>query len=388
MPRPPHVAASTETLSTRVFSQLAARARAKTERGERVFPLHVGDTYMEPPAAARAETQLTADHPGLHKYAPVQGEPALLDAIQRRLERLGHPVARERLQVVSGATSGLSVIAEALLDPGDEVLLPAPFWPLIRGILAKRGATPVQVPVWHEAGIDVEAALEAAVTERTVALYVNTPHNPTGRMLSDTQVEAMVRVAARHDLWLIADEAYQDLWFGEAAPTPIWAHPEVADRYVACHTLSKSYGLAGARVGYVHGGGAAMPAVQGVQTFSTYCAPRPMQLGAVHALDEGDAFLAARRAEVGAMGRRAAELLGLEPPAGGTFLFFDAAPYLREGETDAMPFLERALDHGVLLTPGASCGERFGRWVRLCFTTLDPETFDAALEALAPVLAK
>src|SRR5690606_27392437 len=124
------------------------------------------------------------------------------------------------------------------------------------------------------------------ITPRTVALYVNSPHNPTGRILPPAVVDAMVRVARRHGLWLVVDEAYQDLYFGEA-PVPIWSRDDVQEIYVASHTLSKSYGLAGARIGYLHGAPAAMGAIAAVQAFSTYCAARPMQLGAARVLDEG-----------------------------------------------------------------------------------------------------
>jgi len=384
MPRPPATARTSETLSSRVFSGLAAKAKAMRAAGRAVHALSVGDTYREPPEAGRIDTKAYAD---LFKYSPVQGEPVLLEAIARRLERLGSPVPVERLQVMSGATAGLSVVASALFDPGDEVLLPAPFWPLIRGILAGRGAVPVQIPLFDRlASIDVEATFEAAVTERTAAVYVNTPHNPTSKVLPAEVVDAILRVAKRHDLWVLTDEAYQDLWLGDAPPRPVWTHPDAADRYVSCHTLSKSYGLAGARVGYTHGTEAAMRAIVGVQTFTTYCAPRPMQRAAAHVLDAGDEWLAARREEYGRMGRLAAEALGVAAPAGGTFLLFDATPHMRDGEMDAMPFLERCLEAGVLLTPGASCGEDYGSWVRLCFTGLPEDELVAALEKLRTVL--
>ncbi len=387
MPRHPHVSSTTETLSSRVFSELAAKAARLRREGRRLYDLSVGDTYREPLMAARAEAQTTAEHPHLHTYAPPRGVPELLDAVSERLSSLGGEVPPERIQIMSGATSGLSVVCETILDPGDEVLLPAPFWPLIRGIIASRGATAVQIPFYDRLErIDVREVLEAAITERTVALYVNTPHNPTGRVLSPAVVDAMVEVARAHDLWLITDEAYQDLCFAER-PRPIWARPEVQDRVIACHTLSKSYGLAGARVGYTHGPEAVMKAIRGVQTFSTYCAPKPMQLGAARALKEGDAWVEQARSAYAEAGRLAAEALGIDAPQGGTFLFFDATPYLRDGEDDAMGLLDRCLDRGVLLTPGVSCGVDYARWVRLCFTSVPRPELEAALEALGPVLS-
>lgn len=393
MPRFPNTARSAGGLSDRVFSRLAARAK---DHPGPIFPLHVGDTWMEPLAAARAEAQRTADHPRLHNYAPVQGEPALLDAIEAHVKRRGEClVDRECLQVTSGATAGLSVVAEALLDPDDEVLLPSPFWPLIRGILQKRGAHPIEVPFFDRlddpaldgGGFDVEAVLEAAVTEKTVAIYVNTPHNPTGRVLSDGDVAAIARVAERHDLWILADEVYEELYFRGMPPKPVWARADYETRTVAVHSLSKAYGLAGARVGWAHGPHEAMVAVRGVQTFSTYCAPRPMQLGAAKALTEGAEWLSEARRSYEDAADRTARTLGVRKPDGGTFVFFDVSAHLRDGE-DTIGLLERCLDAGVLLTPGAASGKDYASWVRLCFTTVPPDELQEALDRIRPILGR
>ena len=388
MPRFPNTASSTGTLSDRVFSRLAARAK---EHAGKIYPLHVGDTWMEPLEAARAEAQRTAEHPRLHNYAPVRGEPALLDAIEAHLRRRGDClVDRDCVQVTSGATAGLSVVAEALLDPGDEVLLPAPFWPLIRGIIAKRGAAAVQVPffdrIWDE-DFDADAALEAAVTERTAAVYVNTPHNPTGAMLPDDVVAAIARVAERHDLWIFSDEVYEELYFGAQPPTPVWARADYQRRTVAVHSMSKAYGLAGARVGWAHGPHEAMGAIRGVQTFATYCAPRPMQLGAARALREGGEWLAEARRSYEDAAERTARTLGLRKPQGGTFVFFDVRDRRREGE-ETLALLERCLDAGVLLTPGEASGADYEGWVRLCFTSVPPAELQEALDRLAPILSQ
>ncbi len=386
MPRPPHSSAATASLSDRVYGALLDEAK---RRPPPVHFLNVGDTYLEPMPGARAEAQRAADHPRLHNYAAVQGEAALLDAVVARLERVhGAKLERENLQIMSGATGGFTVVATALLEPGDEVVLLSPFWPLIRGIVASRSATAVELPLYtrlDEPGFDVEAALEAVITPRTVAVYVNTPNNPTGRVLADDVVGAIARVVNRHNLWLWCDEAYEELWYGAARPSAIWARADLRERAVACHTLSKSYALAGARLGFTHGPASVMPAIRGAQTFLTYCAPRPLQFGGAHALAEGDAWLESTRRLYAVASRRAAEALRLPPPEGGTFLFFDARSLFRDGE-DIHGFLARCLDAGVLLTPGAASGRDFESWVRLCYTAVAPGELDDALERLAKVV--
>ncbi len=386
MPRFPHSAAFAAGFSDDVFapSQLGSPA-------EQVYPLHVGDTYLEPLAEAQAEAQHTAERPRLHNYAPVQGEPELLAAIQRKLlRRSGVEVERACIQVMAGATAAMGVIANALLMPGDEVLVPAPFWPLIRGAVKLRGAVCVEVPLFtrlREPGFDPIAELAARIGPRTVALYVNSPHNPTGETLDEGVVAGMIALAQEHDLWLLADEVYEDLWFGAEPPRSIWARPEARERTIATHSVSKAYGLAGARVGYTHGPAPIMSVIRGIQTFFTYCAPRPMQLGAARALDLGDAWLAQARALYRDAALRAAQVLGVAPPSGGTFLFFDTRPHRLPGE-DGQAFLQRCLAAGVMLTPGSAAGQDYQDWARLCFTSVPPDQLERALSRLRSVLAR
>ena len=387
MPRFPNVSKHAHSVSARVYSNLEQRALAKNEA---IYRLHVGDTYRDPVAAARAENQLSAEHPGLHKYAPVHGEPSLIEAFIAYVEaRHDETLNPDLVQVMSGATAGLSVVCQVLLEPGDEVLLPSPFWPLSRGIIATKGAVPVQVPFYtrlDEPGFDAEAALESAVTDRTVALYVNTPNNPSGRVLPDATVDAMMRVATRHGLWVLCDEAYEEIYFDREPPDAVWKRRGIRDRAIAFHTLSKTYGFAGARVGFTHGPEGVMAAIRGMQTFQTYCAPRPMQFGAVGALQQGGTWVEESRSLYREAGYQAADALGVPRPEGGTFLFIDVSAQLGPGQEDCSAFLERCADAGVLLTPGRSCGADYPKWVRLCFTSVPPDQLAAALEKLKPLV--
>jgi len=389
MPNYPHAAETTGGLKSYVFTALRKRIQ---EHPGPLFRLHIGDTYLDPVVSAQCENLRTGELDGLHRYAPVQGMPELLDAIERKVtRRTGLTVPRDAIQVTAGATAGLSVTCQALLDVGDEVLLPAPFWPLSSGIVAARGARAVQIPFYDrlgDPGFDVEATLEAAVTPATSAIYLNSPNNPTGQIISDTALDAIGRVAARHDLWVFSDEVYEDIWLGESSHVPLWTRGDFIDRTVSIHSMSKGYGLAGARVGYVHGPEEAMSAVRAVQTFHSYCAAKPMQISAGRALDQGDDWLADARQRYTAAGKLAADALGLTLPAGGTFLFFDAAPWLAPEDEDVTPLLHRCLDAGVVVTPGGASGDDYRRWLRVCFTCVEPEELKAGLALLGEVLGR
>ena len=383
MPRHPYLAASATGLSDRIFSRLAASARSLDRT---IYPLHIGDTFLPPPQCVARELRRAAQLDDSCRYSPPRGEPLLLEAIATHLrERSGRNVDVGNIQVTLGATGGLSVVTESLLDPGDEVLLLSPFWPLIRGIIRKRGARAIEIPFFTEIDtptFDAEALIGSQVTARTAAIYLNSPHNPTGRILSDDVLAAIARVAAHHNLWILCDEVYEDLFFTSSAHVPPWSRRDFAEQAIAVHSFSKAYGMAGARVGFVHGPATAMKAIRGVQTFATYCAPKAMQFAAAATLREGQPWLKAAKAEYLATGTLAAKTLNLEPPQGGTFLFWRVAPYLRADESTP-DFLERCFRNtGVLLTPGASSGEAYGDWVRLCFTAVCPEETKTAVELL------
>jgi N-succinyldiaminopimelate aminotransferase len=382
MPRYPLSAPSAQSLSDGVFGRLV---RLSSGQNTRIYPLHVGDTYLEPMLLARAESQSSGARARLHNYAPVQGEPELLQAIIRKVERRsGVTLDVENVQVMAGATAAMGIICNALLEIGDEVILPAPFWPLMRGAIKSRGGTPVEVPLFSrltDPDFDPVGAIERAITPRSCAIYLNSPHNPTGAVLSQRVLDGIGELAVRHNLWILSDDVYEDVYFGPRAPESLFTNKTFAMRTIATHSLSKAYGLAGARVGFTHGPSEIMQVIRGVQTFYSYCAPRPMQFGAAAALDQGDEWLAEMRTTYARAGRAAAEALDLPAPEGGTFLFFDVQRFMRPGET-LVNVLERCLAAGVMLTPGTACGSGYSSWARLCFTAVPEPELREALKLL------
>jgi aspartate/methionine/tyrosine aminotransferase len=383
MPRHPHFSPSVQEISDSVYSGLAHRLA--TFQGE-VFPLHVGDTWMEPPVGCRMEDLRVAEHPGMHRYAPPQGMPALLDAIVERVRaRTGVPTERDDVLVATGATGALGAVAGAIVAPGDEVLLLAPHWPLITGIVRSFGGVPVDVPVLGAAD-SPETAVEAVrerLTGRTIALYLNTPSNPAGTLIPRAWIAALVEWAARENLWILADEVYEDyVYEGEHTYT----RPFAPERTFAAHSFSKAYGMAGNRCGYVVGPAAAVRELRKIGMHSFYSTPTASQLAALRVLGgAGDAWVAQAREQYRATGAKVAARLGLPAPLGSTFLFFDVAPFLDGSGLGG--FLERCVDRGLFLAPGPSFGP-YPTHVRLCFTAVPPDAVERGVEALAPLMGR
>ena len=185
-----------------VFAPVAGRL---AELRTFVCPLHVGDTWLQPFAGSRMQDLLEAEHPDLHRYSETQGLPVLVSALVEKV-RARNQIACEPggVLVTAGATGALGAAVGMCSAPGEEVLVLAPFWPLIRGIVQAFRATPVEVPFYDR--VDSAEAAVAAVRERmtdkSVALYVSTPSNPTGRVLPAAWLEALAELARSEGLWL------------------------------------------------------------------------------------------------------------------------------------------------------------------------------------------
>jgi aspartate/methionine/tyrosine aminotransferase len=279
VPRPPALSTAARELRESIFSRLAGRLASHPDP----VPLHLGDTYLSPPPSALA----LEPHRSLCYGAP-PGEASLLAALVRKLATKNALVVEPaQLQVTCGATQALSAAARAVLDEGDEVIVPSPHWPLINGILTNAGARPVEVELsqrlYADPSLDPAAVLAAAITPRTAAIYVTTPNNPDGKVLTRAQLEPIARLAIEHDLWVFADEVYEDLVF-DGEHVSIATLPGMAARTFSCFSLSKSLALAGYRLGYLVGPPDAMRAARKIVNHTVYNVPDVLQLAAARLL--------------------------------------------------------------------------------------------------------
>jgi len=233
----------------------------------------------------------------------------------------------------------------------------------------------VEVPFYDRVGSadDAVEAVRERISERSVALYVSSPSNPTGRVLPGEWLAALAELARSEDLWLLSDEVYEDYVY---RGRHVSLAPFAPERTVTAFSFSKAYGMAGNRVGYLAAPPELAAQARKLSTHTAYHAPTAGQVAALRALERGDAWVAEARELYRDAGERCAATLGLPPPEGSTFLFVDARPILDERGLDG--FLEDCFEDGVLVAPGGSSGVDYAEWVRVCYTAVPP---DAAAEA-------
>lgn len=250
-------------LSTRVgaiaeSATLAVDAKAKALKaaGEPVIGFGAGEPDFPTPANIVEAAVEACRDPRNHRYSPAAGLPELREAVAAKTERdSGYTVAPSQVVITNGGKQALYETCEALLNPGDEVLLPAPYWTTYPEPVALCGATPVVIPtgVRSEFKVSIDQ-LEAAFTAQTKALIFVSPSNPSGAVYSPAEVEAIGRWALDKGIWVITDEIYEHLTYGEHTFSSMPALvPELADRCVVLNGVAKSYAMTGWRVGWLIG---------------------------------------------------------------------------------------------------------------------------------------
>jgi aspartate/methionine/tyrosine aminotransferase len=230
---------------------------------------------------------------------------------------------------------------------------------------------PLTQQLYLDEKVDPAELLARAATDRTRAVYIISPNNPDGKVLTRDHLSSIARFVTERDLWVISDEVYADYTYGERAFS-LASLPGMADRTLTAYSFSKSHALAGARIGYVIGPTSVVAAARKVSVHTAFNVPVAMQLVALAALRDGDDWIREAREEYRhARDETARALEGsgarLAVPDGGVYLFVDFADVLAGRPIKAL--LERAIEHGVLLAPGESCGLAHADSARLCFTS-------------------
>lgn len=264
-----------------------ARAKALKAAGRPVIGFGAGEPDFPTPDYIVEAAVRAAHDPANHRYSPAAGLPVLREAIAAKtLRDSGYEVRPADVLVTNGGKQAVFQAFAAVLDPGDEVLLPAPYWTTYPEAIALTGARPVEVVAGVDQGylVTVEQ-LEAARTPQTKALLFNSPSNPTGAVYTPEQTAEIGRWALEHGIWVITDEIYEHLTYDDAVFTPIVrAVPELADTTIVLNGVAKTYAMTGWRVGWMIGPSDVIKAATNLQSHLTSNVANVSQVAAVAAL--------------------------------------------------------------------------------------------------------
>ncbi len=396
-PRPAPSISPAERLSERARAlrpsltlEIAARAKQLKANGRDICSLSAGEPDFETPEFIRraAADALAA---GLTRYGPAAGEPALRQAIAAKTSREnGRPTTAAEVLVTNGGKQALYNLFQVLLQSGDEVLLPAPFWLSYPEIARLAGATVVELASGAERGFRLSAEqLEAAITPASRLLVLNSPGNPTGTVLNRNELEAIAAVLRRHpQVAVVCDEIYEFLVApGHEHHSLAGLAPDLADRVFIVNGCAKGWAMTGWRVGWLVGPQPVIQAAAALQSQSTSNVCTFAQYGAVAAVNGSRDCVQAMAAEFSRRrrqlsdGLRAIEGITLQPPEGAFYAF----PDLSHSGLDSMQLSNQLLDQvGLAVVPGAAFGN--DHCIRLSCAA-SPATIEDGLERLRRFLA-
>lgn len=366
-----------------------AEARRMKAAGKPIIELTIGEPDVPPDPALLAEA-VRAMHAGRYRYSNGRGEPSVVAALVRKYRQRREDVTEENVLCFPGTQTALFAVMLGLVEAGDAVLVGDPLYATYEGVIRSAGAERVAVPLRPENGFHMTAAdLEAAITPACRALLLNTPHNPTGAVLSAREIAEIGAVCRRHDLWIVCDEVYEQLVFDAAFASP-FDNPDLAERTVVVSSISKSHAAPGFRSGWAIGPAefcARLLSVSetmlfGVQPFiadmTAYALDNPISTAAT--MRERYRARAARFTKAFS---RAPGLVPL-PPEAGMFIVVDVSDTGMSGEDFAWALLR---EEGVAVMPGSSFGEGAAGFVRLSLTVPDDD-IDEACRRIAALAAR
>ncbi len=363
------------------------------------FRLDQGDVSFDAPETVKRAMRQAIDDNHSH-YVQTTGIPPLLDLLVTKLRTVNRiPVGGpDEVMVTNGGIHALFIACQSLLEPGDEVIVPDPEWPPSMGSIKAARAVPVPCRLHEELGWRYDLReLESAITPKTRAVYINSPHNPTGGVLTRQDVEAIAGICRERKLWLISDEAYEDVLFDDAEHVSPASLPGMYERTISLFTFSKSYAMTGLRLGYVAAQDTVLRDRMKKALFYTASnVSSVIQYGGVGALAGPQDHVAAFRQELEA--RRDLFYAGIKAHAGGVFsgalpkgafyAFLRIDPGWRREQTAgslSWAMTEFLISRGRIgCVPGVDFGANGEGYVRFCFAR-DRSELTGALESMRAI---
>jgi aspartate/methionine/tyrosine aminotransferase len=268
----PRISARVSAIAESATLAVDTKAKALRAAGRPVIGFGAGEPDFPTPDYIVEAAQRACAQPRFHKYTPAAGLPELREAVAAKTARdSSYQVSASQVLITNGGKHAVFQAFATLLDPGDEVLLPTPYWTTYPEAIALAGGVAVPVMTDERSGYRASAAdLEAACTSRTKLLVFVSPSNPTGAVYPPEQIAEIGQWAAERGLWVVTDEIYEHLVYGEAvfASVPVMA-PDIADRCVVLNGVAKTYAMTGWRVGWMIGPGDVIKAATNLQSHET-----------------------------------------------------------------------------------------------------------------------
>ena len=360
-------------------------AKSLKDEGKDVLSFSAGEPDFDTPEVIKQEA-IKAINEGFTKYTPVAGIPALLEAIANKLKR-DNNLSYKPSQIIAsnGAKQSLFNLFQALLDEGDEVIIPAPYWVTYPELVKYSGATPVYVETSDETGFKITAKqLQNAITPKTKMLILTTPSNPTGAIYQKEELEAISEVLKGTDIVIASDEMYEKLVYDEKFHATASINEDMYQRTVTINGLSKSVAMTGWRFGYLASpNDELIAAMKKLQSQSTSNINSITQKAAIAGLDgRADKDIEMMRKEFQKRRDLAVELfnkcdkLSVIKPAGAFYLFVN----IKQVTNDSMEFCKKLLEErGIATVPGIGFGSE--GYFRFSFAT-DEESIKKGIKRI------
>jgi len=387
-----------DEISLGLIVQIRERLLKAQALGKKVYRLESGDpSFSVPPHVLEALNKAGAA--GKTHYIPNSGIPELRKALAEKAVRKNGLVGTtdEDIFLTNGAMHALYVAFGALLSPGDEVILPDPMWTEVAENIRLAGGVTVGVPLRADHDFEYDTAeIEAAITPRTVAIFLNTPQNPTGAVLSEQTLREIADIAKRHDLWLVSDEAYEDVIYEPHKHFSIGSLiPEHAEKTISIFSFSKSYAMSGLRTGYIVTKSPLLHdripkllrcTINGVNSLAQWAALAAVTGDQSQLAEMRAEYLVRRDALISAL----SSIEGVRPfvPRGAFYVWADLDPslYARLGVADANELSDKLAAIGIGSAPGIAFGQTCDDAIRFAYSCATPMVKEGA-EALRKALS-
>jgi aspartate aminotransferase len=367
------------------------------------FRLDQGDVSFDAPDTVKTAMRRAIDENRSH-YLQTTGVPRLRELLAEKLRRQnGIPIGSpDEVMVTTGGIHGLFIACQALFEPGDEVVIPDPEWPPCAGNIRLAQGVPVPCPVHESRGwrYDLDE-LGSKITPKTRAIYLNSPHNPTGGVLTRADVEAVAAIAERHGIWLLSDEAYEDVTFDGVAHVSPASLPGMYERTISLYTFSKTYAMTGLRLGYVAARDATLRDRMKKALFYTASnVSSVVQFGGIGALEGPQTRVAEFRNELQArrdlfyagLREHASGVFSGAPPKGAFYAFVRinpdwVAPSGKRAESLSWAMTEFLISQGRIgCVPGVDFGANGEGYLRFCFAR-ERRELTGALQSMSELFA-